>query len=200
MIETILEELQISGLLLKTDAKLPNVCAIVAGEPVRGSWWAHPKSHQIFHALAELAAHRDVLTAKLVSGKDTFLHRAIWPAFLTVARSGEAWQFRGLDGAARKLFEEVEEKGVVATSGREALALEKALLVHGAQVHEEEGSHGKVLTSWTQWTKSAGLKDGGISPEEGRASLEKLLAHLNARHAGAGRLPWRSNSMAISGC
>jgi hypothetical protein len=37
MIDEVLRELETHGLLLKTDAKLPNVCALVAGAPVRGS-------------------------------------------------------------------------------------------------------------------------------------------------------------------
>jgi hypothetical protein len=32
------------GLLLQSDIALPNVAALVAGETVRGSWWAHPAS------------------------------------------------------------------------------------------------------------------------------------------------------------
>ena len=35
------------GLLLQTDVNLANVCALVAGAPLRGSWWAHPRSHEI---------------------------------------------------------------------------------------------------------------------------------------------------------
>ena len=42
--ERVLAELKEYGLLLQIAARLPNVCALVAGEPVRGSWW-HPRSH-----------------------------------------------------------------------------------------------------------------------------------------------------------
>jgi hypothetical protein len=191
MIEKILRELETHGILLVSDAKLPNACAIVAGGPVRGSWWAHPMSHQIFQVLGEVAAHPDVLTAKLISGKDTFIHRNLWPLFLVMATSREPWQFKGLDSSMLSLLEEVDEKTEVKASGSAAAALEKALLVHGEQVHTEKGSHAKILKGWGQWMKERGATPAVLSPGEGRDSLEKLLAHLNSRYAARGTLPWR---------
>src|SRR5438309_47738 len=67
--QRVLAELIEHGLLLEIDARLPNVCALVAGETVRGSWWAHPRSHDIFGVNCALADHPDVLVTKLVSGK-----------------------------------------------------------------------------------------------------------------------------------
>jgi hypothetical protein len=191
MIERILGELETYGLLLKTDAKPLNGCTIVAGGPVRGSWWAHPMSHQMFHVLNEVAAHPDVLTAKLICGKDTFIHRSLWPAFLAVAMSRERWQFKSLDSRMLSLLQEVDEKGGIEASGSVAAALEKSLLVHAAQVHTEKGSHAKILKSWGIWMKAAGAAPPVLTPGEGRESLEKRVAHLNGRYAGRGTLPWR---------
>ena len=42
------------GILLQHDQVLPSASAIVAGEPVRGSWWAHPMAHPIYDALNAL--------------------------------------------------------------------------------------------------------------------------------------------------
>jgi len=28
-------------MLLETDARLPNVASLIAGEPISGSWWSH---------------------------------------------------------------------------------------------------------------------------------------------------------------
>src|ERR1700681_4423049 len=39
------------GLLLKSDPRLPSVAGLVAGEAIRGSWWAHPAAHAIFQEL-----------------------------------------------------------------------------------------------------------------------------------------------------
>jgi hypothetical protein len=168
MLETAIAELETNGLLLKTDANLPNVCAMVAGEPVRGSWWSHAKSHEIFHVLTKIASRPDVLTAKLISGKDTFVHRSLWPEFLSVAMSREPWQFKSLDAAARALLKRVEDQGVIPTSGAAAGALEKKLLVHGEQVHAAEGSHAKVLMSWKNWLEGASVPSPELTAAQGR--------------------------------
>ena len=83
----VLAKLKEYGLLLQTDVNLPNVCALVAGAPVRGSWWGHPRSHEIFRVNCELAEHPDVLMCKLVSGKITYFHRALWPAVIAIGRA-----------------------------------------------------------------------------------------------------------------
>ena len=185
----ILDELKDHGILLTTDPKLPSVCAMVAGGPVRGSWWAHPRSHAMFRVLTELAAHPDVLVAKLVSGKDTFIHRALWPAVLAIGTSQEKWQMQGLDAKSRALLKEVEKKGEIEASGKSALRLEQALLVHGEQEHTDAGSHAKILMSWERWAKRARMKKGDL--REAKASLEKNVEYLNRRYGGRGRLPWR---------
>ena len=57
------------GFLLLTDRKLPSVAGLVAGSPVRGSWWGHPRGREIYRVACSLAAHPDVLGVPLVSGK-----------------------------------------------------------------------------------------------------------------------------------
>jgi len=66
---------------------VPSVAEAVTGEPIRGSWWAHPRSHDIFRALTEIDDSPDVLCFKLVGGKVSFVHRRLWPAL--VCLSGE---------------------------------------------------------------------------------------------------------------
>jgi hypothetical protein len=85
---SVFAKLKEHGLLLQTDANLPNVCALVAGAPVRGSWWAHPHSHEIFRVNCELAEHPDVVVNKLISGNITYLHKALWAAFVAIGRAG----------------------------------------------------------------------------------------------------------------
>ena len=82
-------ELKKHGLLLRIDANLPNVSALIAGERVRGSWWAHPKGRVIFRVSSELDDDPDVLITKLVSGKITYVDRSLWPAVVTVGRARE---------------------------------------------------------------------------------------------------------------
>jgi hypothetical protein len=55
---SVFAKLKEHGLLLQTDANLANVCALIAGAPVRGSWWAHPRNHEIFRMTCELCSPR----------------------------------------------------------------------------------------------------------------------------------------------
>jgi hypothetical protein len=64
---------------------VPSVAGTIAGEPIRGSWWAHPRGQEIFRALTEIDDSPDVLCFKLVGGKVTFVHRRLWPALVRLA-------------------------------------------------------------------------------------------------------------------
>jgi len=64
---------------------VPSVAEAVAGEPIIGSWWAHPKGKAIFAALSEIDDSPDVRCFKLVDGKVTFVHRRLWPALVRLA-------------------------------------------------------------------------------------------------------------------
>lgn len=67
---------------------VPSVAEAIAGEPIVGSWWSHPKAHAIFDALSAIADCEDIRCFKLVDNKVTFVHRRAWPALVTLARSG----------------------------------------------------------------------------------------------------------------
>ncbi len=67
---------------------VPSVAEAVAGEPIVGSWWAHPKGRAIFAALSELDDSEDVRCFKLVDGKVTLVHRRVWPALARLAGAG----------------------------------------------------------------------------------------------------------------
>jgi hypothetical protein len=63
----------------------PSLAEVIAGEPVRGSWWSHPKSHEIFAVTRAIRDSDDVLVCRLIKGKITFVHRRMWPALVRVA-------------------------------------------------------------------------------------------------------------------
>ena len=74
------------GMLLQSaHGPLPNVAEMIAGEPIRGSWWNHPASRSIFDALNQLADSPDVVRMRLVNGKVTLVHRRLWPALVRIA-------------------------------------------------------------------------------------------------------------------
>ena len=74
------------GMLLQSArGPIPNVAELVAGDRIKGSWWAHPKSHEIFDALGSLDDSPDVVRLRLVNGKVTLVHRRVWPALARLA-------------------------------------------------------------------------------------------------------------------
>lgn len=71
------------GMLLESArGPLPNVAEMIAGEPIGGSWWTHPRSHAIFAEINALADSPDVVRTRLVNGKVTLVHRRVWPALV----------------------------------------------------------------------------------------------------------------------
>ena len=71
------------GMLLESArGPIPNVAELVAGEPISGSWWAHPAGHAIFAVINELADSADVVRLRLINGKITLVHRRLWPALV----------------------------------------------------------------------------------------------------------------------
>ncbi len=74
--------------LASAHGAVPSLADAVAGEPIVGSWWAHPKGRAIFAALSELDDSEDVRCFKLVDGKVTLVHRRAWPALVRLARAG----------------------------------------------------------------------------------------------------------------
>lgn len=64
---------------------VPSLAEVIAGGPIRGSWWGHPKAHEIFHAAQTICESPEVLVCKLVDGKVTYVHRRLWPALVKLA-------------------------------------------------------------------------------------------------------------------
>jgi hypothetical protein len=64
---------------------LPNLAEAVAGEAIRGSWWGHPRGHEIYDVLQEIDASPEFVATRLVNGKVTLVHRRLWPALVRLA-------------------------------------------------------------------------------------------------------------------
>jgi hypothetical protein len=74
------------GIVLESArGKVPNLAHEIAGEPIRGSWWSHPKANEIYMLLEKVRASEYVLVCRLVDGKVTFMHRKLWPALVRLA-------------------------------------------------------------------------------------------------------------------
>jgi hypothetical protein len=57
----------------------------IAGEAIRGSWWAHPRAREIYSILSEVCESDDVLMFRLVDDKVTLVHRRLWPSLVALA-------------------------------------------------------------------------------------------------------------------
>src|SRR6516162_8996195 len=65
---------------------VPRLVEVILGEPIKGSWWAHPASHRIFAVLQAVEESGDLLVCRLVEGKVTLVHRRLWPALVRLER------------------------------------------------------------------------------------------------------------------
>jgi hypothetical protein len=64
---------------------LESLAERVAGEPIRGSWWSHRASHEIFAAIQTVRESQAVVATRLVNGKVTLIHRRLWPPLVRIA-------------------------------------------------------------------------------------------------------------------
>ncbi len=71
--------------LASAKGAVPRLTEAIAGKPIKGSWWAHPKSHQIFAILKTVTESEDILVCRIVDGRVTLVHRRLWPALVRVA-------------------------------------------------------------------------------------------------------------------
>ncbi|HTF89204.1 MAG TPA: hypothetical protein VK843_12395 [Planctomycetota bacterium] len=195
-VKELLTRLEADGFLLQTDAKLPSAVALVAGGPIKGSWWRHPRGKEIYALLGELSEHEDVLALKLLDGKVTFVHRRLWPAVVSIGSAREPWQMEKLGKPARELLGRVDDEGEVQAQGAVVKQLEQRLLVHAEQVHTEKGAHALVLMSWPRWCKLQTPVCRKIPLGLAKKELQTLLAKLNQRHGARARLPFESKDEA----
>jgi hypothetical protein len=198
-----LEALDWNGLLMLHDERLPALTTIVAGAPVKGSWWGHAKGHEIFNAAEALKESKDAAVAKLLDGKVTFVHRRLWGDLKAVGEAGEPWQLRGLSPRAKALLRAVERTGELRTDlaavlsrvppgeiAKAAHELEERLLVYAEEVHSESGAHAKVLSTWRRWGEGTHARFGERKIEDARARFDETVAAMNAAHRAHARLPW----------
>jgi hypothetical protein len=71
--------------LMSAKGPVPRLTEAVVNGPISGSWWSHPKSHEIFNIVQAVTDSKDVLVCRLVEGKVTLVHRRLWPALVRVA-------------------------------------------------------------------------------------------------------------------
>ena len=71
--------------LASAKGSAPRLTEAIIGVPIKGSWWAHPKSRQIYAVLSAVTESDQVLVCRLIGGKVTLVHRRLWPSLVRLA-------------------------------------------------------------------------------------------------------------------
>jgi hypothetical protein len=191
------------GVLLETDRAFPSLVALVAGGPVKGTWWAHPLANEIYMLGQRLMEQRDVLFIRLVTGKMTYVHRRLWRPLYSVATARQPWQLADLPRTAKSMLRMVDRRGnfrmdeirssrTAKELGGDARILETRMLVFGDDVHTDSGAHVKRIENWTQWAKRVELATTQLpSIDDARRELEGIVTRLNQKYGADAILPWQ---------
>ncbi|MBC3874642.1 hypothetical protein [Undibacterium flavidum] len=71
--------------LVSAKGPVPRLTEEIVGEPIKGSWWAHPQSHHLFKILEAVSASDQILVCRLMNAKLTLVHRRLWPSLVRIA-------------------------------------------------------------------------------------------------------------------
>lgn len=178
------------GLIMLHDAELPSVTTLVVGEPIRGSWWAHPEGSVVFHALEVIGS--EIVTAKLVAKKVTLIAPSLWPSLVAIGASREPWQTAGLSATAKTVLGRIDTGKRLRSidlepAARKAAAeLDERLLASVREVHGDSGTHHRELASWDAFAADHGILRDGLSAKQAKATVESAIADWPAK----AKLPW----------
>ena len=190
-VAVITETVEAEGLLLVHDQRLPSVTALIAGEPVLGSWSSHPLANVIYNALGALDDR--FALCKLIAGKLTLVAPRLWPDLAAVGESKRDWQLDRLSPAEVGLLDRVESSSVPVVLDQPEMRsprrrLEKRLLAAGHEVHTDAGHHLRALLAWTVWTEEHGVADRSLpNPETAMVRFEQIARHWDPARP---LLPW----------
>jgi hypothetical protein len=74
------------GVVLESaSGSAPSLVEAIVGARIRGSWWSHPRSKEVFRITRAVRSSQRILVCRLISGKITFVHRRLWPALVRSA-------------------------------------------------------------------------------------------------------------------
>jgi hypothetical protein len=82
--------------LMSGNGPVPRLVEAIAGEPIKGSWWAHPRSRAIYEVLQAIENSPDILICRLIDAKLTCVHRRLWAALVKNAQGFDPAQLAQL--------------------------------------------------------------------------------------------------------
>lgn len=188
-VDRVRQALETHGILPAHDTAIPSVSNLVAGRPIRGSWWGDPAGRQIYLVLNALGD--EVAWPKLLAGKVTLVHKRLWGSLAAVGEQDAPWQTAGLSEVERMALDKVRATGLTTTDdlglpagnkpGKVVTELERRLLVIADAEHTEGGHHLRSVRTWAQW-----LPDPRPALSDAVQALEAAAESLGAK----GALPW----------
>jgi len=146
--------------LMAARGPVASLAEAIAGEPIRGSWWGHPKANHMYRVIETVRDSDQVLVCRLVGGKVTLVHRRLWPALV---RLGDRLPKRGLAaireehterGSHRTVtvpFPRWAPKQVIARARR--LSVEQAVSAIGADLLSQVTGRSRVTGSRVRKSK-----------------------------------------------
>jgi len=137
---------------------LAELAEAIAGEPIKGSWWSHPKGKLIFNVTSALEDAAGVLACKL-AGRVTFVDEALFPALYRVV-TDEAFVARA-PAKARAIAKRAARKPLKLTA-EDKRALGNTCILHISSEHTDSGAHAMFARTWVSWA----------SPETKRRAAE----------------------------
>lgn len=72
--------------LVSAKGAAPKLTEAILGAPIKGNWWSHPRSRQIYAVLDPVSDSDEVLVCRFLDGKLTLIHRRLWPALVRLAK------------------------------------------------------------------------------------------------------------------
>ncbi len=208
--EDALRELGRRGLLLVHDRDFPSLTGLTISEPIHGSWWAHPLSNDVYMISQQLQHCGDVMMmTKLVCGKETYVHRRLWPHMVAIGIARENWQLEGLSIPALTLLTELDRCAAIRMDhfrssrarkelSEDARALAGRLLAYADDIHTESGAHARRLETWQSWGRRHDISlDSLPAAQAAREEFERIVDHANGECAARGFLPWQRKPRAL---
>ena len=72
--------------LASAKGAVPRLTEAILGEPIKGNWWTHAKSREIYGVLNAVSESEEILVCRLVDDKITLVHRRLWPSLVRLAK------------------------------------------------------------------------------------------------------------------
>lgn len=155
---------------------LGELAEAIAGEPIKGSWWSHPKGKLIFNVTSALEESQGVLSCKL-GGRVTFVDEALWAALYRVV-TDEA--FRASAPAKARAIAKRAARGPVRLTSDQKRALAKTCILHISSEHTSSGAHATFGRAWESWASAATKRTASkLEWDEAVAELAACGLHLS---------------------